>query len=382
MKSWTSIPFYLWKNTFSRWFEYPVSPFSKILIPALLGFLSIIVLALFAEVENELRRQLETNSVFTVYSSEFIPNENATLILRKSYEEELMWEQRFGRGVVRQVRQPLVSATVGFTRNAPILAFTEMLDDGDAALCPASPPVIWLLRDAPAGEDPVEQVAIARTSTVATVREVPPWIRRVLSMEIAVAVPIVLIEPYLHNGFILHTVAELDSIEAVEQYVREISAYYRAEQRHPKIVSALEILKNLERISMIQAIVRSLIVIGCGIILALTLGSIAWLEYRQESYLIALLKSFGTPSSVLLVHMFLENLLLVMGGVSIALLGWQRLHAMAAPHLQSIGLESTTPPVLATADMGIILLAGVVGVLMAMLPVAIGLRKPAGLILQ
>ena len=38
MKSWTLIPFYLWKNTFRRWFEYPVSPVSKMLIPALLGF--------------------------------------------------------------------------------------------------------------------------------------------------------------------------------------------------------------------------------------------------------------------------------------------------------------------------------------------------------
>ena len=64
MKFWTLIPFYLWKNTCRRWLEYPVSPVSKMLIPALLGFLAVIVLTLFGEIERELRLQLEKASVY------------------------------------------------------------------------------------------------------------------------------------------------------------------------------------------------------------------------------------------------------------------------------------------------------------------------------
>ncbi len=201
-------------------------------------------------------------------------------------------------------------------------------------------------------------------------------------MESVVAVPVVMIEPWLHNGFMNLTVADFSSIGAVEKFVREVSAFYRAEGRNVKIVSALEILRNLERINAIQAVVRTLIVLGCGVILALTLGSVAWLEYRQDAYLLALLKSFGTPSSVLLFHMFLENLILVLGGIFIVRLAWAPLYSMAGPHLQAIGFQSTELPPIAAADLGIILLAGVTGVLFAMLPVSFGLRKPAGLILQ
>lgn len=382
MKSWTLIPFYLWKNTFRRWLEYPVSPFSKILIPVLLGFLAVIVLALFAEVERELRQQLSENSVFTVYTSEFVPKDSAATVLRKTYEEEVLWTGRFGAGVVRQVRQPLTSATVNFTQTVPVIAFTSSLEGFDADEGNENPPTVWLLSDDRARQGHLEEISITGKRTVAVVREVPPWIRRGLSMESAVAVPIVMIESYLQNGFINHTVAELDSIETVEQYVSETTSYYRAEQRNLKIVSALDILRNLERITAMQSIVRTLIVVGCGIILALTLGSIAWLEYRQEAYLLALLKSFGTPSWVLLIHMFLENLVLVLGGMLLVRFTWEHLYGMAAPHLQAIGIQSTELPPIASGDMNIILLAGVVGVFFAMLPVAFGLKKPAGLVLQ
>jgi len=382
MKSWTSIPFYLWKNTFSRWFEYPVSPFSKILIPALLGFLAVIVLALFAEIERELRQQLAENSVFTVYTSEFVPQENAAMILRKSYEEEVMWAGRYGADVFKQVRQPLASATVNFTQIVPVIAFTSSLGDFNDGQSHEDPPTVWLLSGDRASEGEIVEISLAGKRTVAAVREAPSWLNREISMQHAVALPISMIEPYLLNGFINHTIAELDSIESVEKYVRETSSYHRAEQRNLKIVSALEILRNLEQINTIQTVVRSLIVVSCGMILALTLGSIAWLEYRQEAYILALLKSFGTPPAVLLVHMFMENLLLVLGGMLFVRLSWGYFYGMAAPKLQAIGLQSTELPPIAAADMGIILLAGFVGVFFAMLPVAFGLKKPAGLILQ
>lgn len=382
MTSWTLIPFYLWKNTCRRWLEYPISPFSKILIPTLLGFLAVVVLTLFAEIERELRDQLARNSVYTVLINEFVSSENAATILRRTYEEEVIWTERYGPDVVKQVRQPLVSAVWNRSETIPLLSFTSSLTDFQEGDDLEKPPTVWFLTGIAARHGQWVDVTLSRKRALALARPVPSWIRDNLSMETAVAVPVEMIEPFLNKGFINHTIADLDTVENVERFVNDATAYYRAEKRQVKIVSALGILKNLERITGIQRMVRTLIVLGCGIILALTLGSIAWLEYRQESYLLALLKSFGTPSVVLLLHMFLENLLLVLVGIALVRFTWPSLYEMAMPKLQAIGLQSAAMPTIQPQDLMIIVLSGLVGVIFAMVPVAFGLRKPAGLILQ
>ncbi len=382
MKLWILIPFYLWKSTCRRWLEYPVSPLSKILIPTLLGFLAVIVLALFAEVERELRIQLEKNSAFTVYVSEFVPAERAATLLRQSYEEEIVWANRYGKGIIRQLRQPLVSAIWRRTQSIPVLTFTASVDDFQQPADLNAPPRVWLLSSEPGIQDAFENVELSGRLALAEVRSVPPWIKNDLSLETALVAPVEMLEPFLRRGFISHTIGSFRSMEEVEGFVKGIGAYYRAEKRQVKIVSGLGILKNLQRMSEIQVVVRTLIVVGCGMILALTLGSIAWLEYRQDSYLIALLRSFGTPPMVLLFHMFLENLILVFFGIFIVWVSWAPLYGIAGPQLHQIGFVAVAVPTIPTGDLMIIVLSSLVGVILAMVPVALGIRKPAGLILQ
>jgi hypothetical protein len=382
MKFWTLIPFYLWKNTCRRWFEYPVSPISKMLIPALLGLLAVVVLTLFGEIERELRHQLEKASVYSVYVSEFVAAENAPTILRKSYEDELMWTNRYGEGVVRQLRQPLTSAVWNRSTSVPVYAYASPIEGLDPGAGETDFPVTWLVTEPNVGRSPLEEVSISGKRTLAKTADVPPWIRKGLSVTSALMAPVEMVDPILHQGFINHMLVDFRTVEEVQRFVTEVGAYYRADKRQIKIVSALEILKNLKRITELQKIVRTMIVVGCGVILALTLGSIAWLEYRQDAYLLALLKSFGTPSSLLLLHMFMENLLLVLAGITLARLAWDPLYQLAAPRMHLIGLNATGVPILPGMDLAVIVLAGVLGVLLAMIPVALGLRRPAGLILQ
>ncbi len=382
MKSWTLIPFYLWKNTCRRWFEYPVSPISKMLIPALLGFLAVIVLTLFGEIERELRIQLEKASVYSVYVSEFVGGEDAPTVLRKSYEDELMWTARYGRNAVRQLRQPLASAVWNRNQNVPVFAYSSPVEGLGSDTGETDFPVAWLLADFSGDRRPWEEISITGKRALARTAGVPPWLRKELSVSSAVMAPVEMVEPILNKGFINHMMVNLTTVDEVQQFVTEVAAYYRADKRQVKIVSALEILKNLKRITDLQRIVRTLIVVGCGVILALTLGSIAWLEYRQDAYLLALLKSFGTPSILLLLHTFFENLLLVLAGILLARLAWTPLFELALPRMHSIGLHATEVPTLPSADLAIIVFAGVVGVVLAMIPVAFGLRRPAGLILQ
>jgi hypothetical protein len=352
------------------------------LIPALLGFLAVIVLTLFGEIERELRLQLEKASVYSVYVSEFVGGEDAPTVLRKSYEDELMWTSRYGRDAVRQLRQPLASAVWNRNQSVPVFAYSSPVEGLDADTGETDFPVAWLLADFSGDRRPWEEISITGKRALARTAAVPPWLRRELSVSSAVMAPVEMVESILNKGFINHMMVNLTTVDEVQQFVTEVGAYYRADKRQVKIVSALEILKNLKRITDLQRIVRTLIVVGCGVILALTLGSIAWLEYRQDSYLLALLKSFGTPSSLLLLHMFMENLLLVLAGITMARLAWNPLFEVVAPRMHTIGLHSTGVPVLPAADLAIIVLAGVVGVVLAMIPVALGLRRPAGLILQ
>ena len=212
--------------------------------------------------------------------------------------------------------------------------------------------------------------------------KLPQWMEQHLTVDAALMVPDELVRPMFHKGFICHISATFDDLDQVRSFVAESRAYYDADRRQVNIISALEILENLERIAMIQNVVRTLIVIGCGIILAMTLGSVAWLEYRQDAYLLALLKSFGSPTWMLLLHAFLENLLLVLLGISMVRVLWAPVFKMAAPFMRSLGFDAHDVSTIPLTDFGVILLAGLVGVLLAMVPVAIGLRKQPGLILQ
>jgi len=344
--------------------------------------LAIGVLTLFAEIERELHDQLARNSVYSVYVSEFVPKNTAPTVLRRTYEEEVLWSARYGSDVIKQVRQPLVSVIMNGDRSIPLLAFTTSLSEFQVKENFELPPTVWLLSDDPVVQGQSVAIALGNVRTLAKVRPAPKWIRTGLSMENAAMVPVEMIEAQLVDGFISHMTADLKNIGEVENFVKNATAYYHAENRQVKIISALGILKNLEQINEIQGIVRTLIVLGCGVILALTLGSIAWLEYRQDSYLLALLKSFGTPSIVLLFHMFLENLLLVLAGIALVSAIWSPIYGIAGSQLQSIGLKATSMPAIPAADIAIIVLSGFLGVIFAMIPVAIGLRKPAGLILQ
>ncbi len=350
-------------------------------MPALLGFLALVVLALFAAIEQELREQLKEASVYSVYSNEFVSWEKAPTLLRKTYEDEAMWQEKYGAGV-RVVRQPIGSAKWKGGRPMPIYSQSSDKLSSEGFEAEYDFPVGKILtRDNRLPAEWIE-VYVANRRLMVKSGKLPEWMEQHLSVDTALMVPDELARPVLDKGFICHISATFDDLGQVRSFLAESRAYYDADRRQVNIVSALEILESLERLTLIQKVVRSLIVIACGVILAMTLGSVAWLEYRQDSYLLALLKSFGAPTWMLLLHAFLENLLLVVIGISLVRLLWGPVLKMSAPFMRSLGFEANDVIGVPLTDFGVILLAGLFGVLLAMVPVALGLRKQPGLILQ
>ena len=186
----------------------------------------------------------------------------------------------------------------------------------------------------------------------------------------------------LENGYTNHTYAVFNSIELASKFQEEFDAFQSANNRYLRIFSSVDILKEIRKIEILQEYVRLGIIISCGIILSLILGAVAWLEFTQETYLIALLKSFGTPPSILLLHSCCENVLLVGGGTLLSFSLWKPIYTAIQNKVTQIPLQPVQSIQIQADDSLIIYAAGLTGVLLAMIPVAIGLRKPAGLILQ
>lgn len=382
MKSLTSIPFYLWKNTCRRWLEHPISPLSKILVPVLLGLLSIIVLSTFSVVERDLRQRLAESPAFTVVVEEFVTPDTAPTRLSRNLEEEMMWFERYGEKAFHCIRRPLMSAEWRGRSRVPVFVWrSEGLEyDANGELVQVPEPVFW--DSNPARHGQLERFQLRRMNITARAVPVPEWIRRDLGVRQALAVPVQVVTTQMTKGFHNLMVLRLSSTAEVERAVMEMEGYYRAEGRQVQITSALELLENLERIYSIQRVVRGLIVFGCGAILAMILGSMAWLEYRQDAYLLALLRSFGSPTYSLLLHMLWENLLLVLIGMGLVWIGWPLLYDYAAERMQAVGLGITARPEITLGDQSTMVLAALLGCLLAMIPVGFGLRRKPGLILQ
>ncbi|SHJ61275.1 hypothetical protein SAMN02745181_2179 [Rubritalea squalenifaciens DSM 18772] len=383
MKSLILIPSYLWKNTLKRWFENPISPLSKILVPFLLGLLATLVLIFFAESEAQMRQKLKEGNSFDVYITEQSISLDNRLRAQTSIEDEEMWANYYTPDNVLYIRQ--IFTTVQWRRHQkqiPVIVYGSSLPELDTYREDLEAPTIWLLSKYAENLESKEAIQLGGKQITAIPKSIPPRLQAILNEDTIVAIPIEIALPILREGFTAHVHARFDNIEDVEKFVERAEAFYRIEKRNYQLFSALQVLQGLKKIQQIQQAFRIGIVLSCGLILALILGTIAWLEYRQEVYLLALLRSFGTPRLLLLVHGFLENLTLVSLGIYLSFITWKPIYRLVQERSAGFDLNPADSITLPGTDAQIILLAGIAGVGMAMLPVAFGLRKPTGLILQ
>ncbi|GAA5495812.1 hypothetical protein Rhal01_01991 [Rubritalea halochordaticola] len=382
MKSLILIPSYLWKNTFKRWFENPISPLSKILVPILLSLLATLVLVFFNEAESQLRSKLKTGDSYDVYISERLIKKPNTHPAKQSLDEERMWLAKYGREQVSYIRQPFAAVKWKKNITVPIVVYTDSIAELTERHPTLHTPAVWLLTDTPETLEKRVEVEYSDTTLVSIPRKMPDLIRKNLDAPHILAVPMEMAAPLLRDGFEIHILAHFDNLKETRSFMNDTKAYYKAENRRIRVFSALEILENIEKINALQNYLRIGIVFSCGIILALILGTIAWLEYRQEAYLAALLRSFGTPRILLVWHAFLENLVLVLGGIGITFVIWKPIYSQLQQRITTMDLSPANSLTLSPTDSYTIFIAGIAGVLVAMLPLIFALRKPPGLILQ
>lgn len=371
MNWWISIVFYLWHNTLRRWWEQPLNVLSKLSIACLVGSLGAIMILASSFLGDEMKARMLNREALTATISEAILAETTGSSIGIDDPEEEGWRSLAAESIV--VYQ--------------IASRVEVNGDNDVLLCAMHQPedygypdgLLFLTDDYP--EDFPVMVGLSDIEMRAYTAAPSPLLKRALRKRSIVLGSVERLAPLLERGFtkvVVLRAADLGRLEKIHSVVETIAA---VEGRRIYIQSALGVLKQIEQVQKIQVYVLWASTIGAGLVLGLVSGALAWMEFREERYLMSLIRSFGVGSLTLLVHAVIENCLLSVCGVLLSfLLLWGLSENLELTALQMQWLKSIDP--LFEAPGQILLLGALFGGLLSCIPIGIGLRKPLGLVLK
>ena len=149
------------------------------------------------------------------------------------------------------------------------------------------------------------------------------------------------------------------------------------------IQSSLKLIDDLNQLKSRQLLWRFGLAISAGGVLALVLGSLAVLEYRQRSYVIALLRSFGVKRRLVYCIQLLENTLIVNSAGAMAFISLIHIqHALYKTFSNSGNIASNLSSKQMSTELLLIFICINIGVLLSTLPSIHVLRKDIGTILN
>lgn len=196
----------------------------------------------------------------------------------------------------------------------------------------------------------------------------------------------VIIVPYpmgrmlLKNGFSEVAVFRSNSVQAMRSTHNKVEAYCAAEDLNFSLFSALPLLIQLELFASMQTYVQSGLALLIIIIVAIVLGNQSLLEFREQQYLFALLRSFGAPLSLIMLAELLEKVLLSLLGVWLA---YMSLEPLAMIVRDWVVTDSAMVDIkVAAEDVRLISLGVLSGVFSSWCFLVIVARKPVGLVLS
>ena len=220
---------------------------------------------------------------------------------------------------------------------------------------------------------------------VGTACQMPLRLRAVLG-ENGVLVPAAWLEPGQKNGYHLISLLEKGSgYPSIEMLMAVLEQLFpRAQSDNVQIQSAAHYVRELESFRRKQKEWRNVLVILLGGIIALVFGAIALLEFNQQEYIAALLRSFGVHPAFVVMRYWFENSCLanVAGGLGlfIALVVGQWVY-------QSLGLPAENSSMLSMLrsqkeQILIVALCVYLGAWVSVAPVFVGARREIGKVLS
>jgi hypothetical protein len=373
---------YLWKDTWKRWCEQPGSPAARVFVTALLVVVATVILTAFQLIERSLRERLERFGLDTVLVREVVSPNSPGFFRHGAGPDALAMLGTSGRKL--RLRQLFVRGQTEWRENnLPVFtyppealpALAEMLSVQTAAVCASAElPKNALLR-----------VRIGHRSVLAGVARPPNWLRA-LAPDDFLLVPQGWLEDEERLGWLATTVFQRGpDAPPMEQIIAAVNVLAILDQHPPpQIQSALPLMRELDELHQRHRQWRGVLAGILGAAVALVYGAIAVLEFRQNLFVGALLRSFGAPRWLLYFRHWLENAALAnlaAVGAILFVAGLQQTIFGTLGFPREMLAAGGANPYASGAMVGILVWINV-GAFLSSLPVAAGLRQPVGEILN
>ncbi|MGZ8938311.1 MAG: hypothetical protein ACXW32_03780, partial [Limisphaerales bacterium] len=377
MKSWTLIASYLLKDTWSRWLEQPSSVLSRLFVGGLLVTVATVILVAFNLLERNLRTRLENFGVNTIVSREMVQATDPTALPNHIRPDRMAALDQYGQKL--RLRQLHVRAHAPWQREITTMTYSDEALPMLGSLLHTNTPLLCFSEKMP--ENSLVEINFERQQGVAVVRKPMGFFKPVMNQTVLLIpqgwapeaerigyVEMVVFRKTTEELPILHFVSAIQNLFTIE------------EKNQPQLQSAVGMIKELEGLQERQAQWRSAMAGMLGLALALVFGAIAVLEFRQNAYVSALLRSFGAPGKALYLRQWLESLVLANLAAVSAILILACFHAELFGALgfpsDLLSLKNANPYL--SWEMGLVLLWVNIGAFLSSLAVAVGLRTPVG----
>jgi len=310
MKAWILISFYLLKDIWRRWFETPGGVFSRLLVALILALLLLVIDAAFTLTAASVREKISQLGVRTIVLMRAVGvNEART---ENSYLVDLLRPIE-NDGTVLRLMQAGRRGVDELGKRRMLYVYDSQMLGPLMSVLPSKPQseVLVISEDFPPGMT-MHVVINDETEVDACVIRPPTWLLKFGANEASILLPESEFSDLLDDGFYELIVFMGDddaNLTKIESDVRTILAL--EDMTGVQITSPAGLLKELDELENTQRNWRGGFGLFGGLAVALVFGSISILEYRQNRFILALLKSFGVPSLLLVARYLVESVCLV-----------------------------------------------------------------------
>ncbi len=355
-----------------------MAPLSKVVLCFLLSLLSFIVIGLLKNAEEVLETQFNQREVLTsIVTIHDTSRQDEVIKLDQSLYREALFKKISPDNDLDYFRRAGIAAKDAQGKYYPIVVCFSEPTFWQEEWGEFERPEVYFFcddTDAPEGDLVIGDFKFQP-------KRLPkvPLLATLAKGKGAVIVPYSLGRMLLTNGFSEMMVIRFNNIETMKSTHEKLEAYCAAENLNYSLFSALPLLMQLELFSKMQTYVRGGLAILIIIITAIVLGNQSLLEFREQQYQFALLRSFGSPLPLIMLAELMEKVLLSLFGVWLAYMGLEPLATM----VRNFGADFAMVDIKVGAeDVRLILLGVLSGVFASWCFLVIVARKPVGLILS
>ena len=345
---------------------------SKFAVAALISSLGSVIMVGLSFIGDEIDERLKSRDAMRVTIREQVAASRVELLLGNGEVEDEGWESLSDDSIIFY-QVPMIAALEG-KRKIPSYAFVdpESLGYPNTLLVVSSKLPQGMMATLTLSDVRMEALVVSPNDRI---------LRDLVGQDEYVIGSVEHFMPLLRRGYTKRVAMSAKSLESIQRAETIVDLMSNTEGRSIQMWSSLPLLLKLQEVREMQRLITIFIAFGSALTLGLVFGALAWMEFREERYLLSLVRSFGVGRPVLFGHATVENCLVAVVGTGLGLAGLCGL--MSISYGGPIDLSwLNADKILNAGNMGVLLLGALLGGLLSCIPVAIGLRRPLGLTLK